>query len=80
LHADRGHDHDKYRRMVRATGVKPAVARRGAAHGSGPGIHRRVIEQTIALLHWLRRQRIRWQIRDDTHEAFLTLAAAIICW
>jgi len=29
-----------------------------------------VIEQSIALLHWFRRLRIRWEIRDDTHEAF----------
>jgi hypothetical protein len=33
-----------------------------------------------ALLHWFRRLRIRWEIRDDIHEAFMTLAAAIICW
>jgi hypothetical protein len=38
-----------------------------------------VIEQTIALLRWFRRLRIRWEIRDDMHEAFMTLAAAIIC-
>jgi hypothetical protein len=38
--------------MAWATGVRPAVARRGGAHGSGLGTHRRVIEQTIALLHW----------------------------
>ncbi|WP_181871391.1 hypothetical protein [Sphaerisporangium album] len=25
------------------------------------------------------RLRIRWEIRDDVHEAFMTLAAAIIC-
>jgi hypothetical protein len=37
-------------------------------------------EQTIALLHWFRRLRTRWEIRDDIHEAFLTLACAIICW
>jgi hypothetical protein len=36
--------------------------------------------QSIALLHWFRRLRIRWEIRDDIHEAFLSLACAIICW
>ncbi|MCG5467043.1 hypothetical protein MED01_006093 [Micromonospora sp. MED01] len=36
------------------------------------------MEQTIALLHWFRGLRIRWEIRDNTHETFLTLA--IICW
>jgi len=35
-----------------------------------------VIEQSIALLHWFRRLRIRWEIRDDIHEAFLSLACA----
>jgi hypothetical protein len=78
LYADRGYDHDKYRRMVRAKGVKPLIARRGTPHGSGLGAHRWVIGQTIALLHWFRRLRIRWEIRDDIHEAFMTLAA-IIC-
>jgi peptidoglycan biosynthesis protein MviN/MurJ (putative lipid II flippase) len=39
-----------------------------------------VVEQSIALLHWFRRLRIRWEIRDDIHEAFLSLACAIICW
>jgi transposase len=80
LYADRGYDHDKYRRLVWAKGVKPVIARRGTPHGSGLGTHRWVIEQTIALLHWFRRLRIRWEIRDDMHEAFMTLAAAIICW
>ena len=37
-------------------------------------------ERTIALLPWFRRLRTRWEIRDDIHEAFMTLAAAIICW
>ncbi|WP_435819741.1 hypothetical protein [Micromonospora taraxaci] len=33
-----------------------------------------VVEQAIALLRWFRRLRIRWEIRDDIHEAFLTPA------
>jgi transposase len=80
LLADRGYDHDKYRRLVRAKGIKPVIARRGTPHGSGLGTRRYVVERTIALLHWFRRLRVRWEIRDDIHEAFLTLAAAIICW
>ncbi|GAA3625385.1 hypothetical protein GCM10022419_133700 [Nonomuraea rosea] len=77
---------------VRRQGVRPrqvpaaGLGHRGQAghrppeHGSGLGVHRWVIEQTIALLHWFRRLRIRWEIRDDIHEAFMTLAAPIICW
>lgn len=39
-----------------------------------------MVEQSIALLHWFRRLRIRWEVRDDIHEAFMALASAIICW
>jgi hypothetical protein len=56
------------------------IARRSTPHGSGLGTYRWVVEQSIALLHWFRRPRIRWEIRDDIHEAFLSLACAIICW
>ncbi len=79
-YADRGYDHDKYRRQVRDKGITPVIARRGTQHGSGLGTYRWVVEQSIALLHWFRRLRIRWEIRDDIHEAFLSFACAIICW
>ena len=55
------------------------IARRGSGHGSGLGVYRWVVEQTFALLHWFRRLRIRWEIRDDIHGAFLTLGCALIC-
>ena len=80
LYADRAYDHDKYRRQVRDKGITPVIARRGTGHGPGLGVHRWVVEQTVALLHWFCRLRIRWEIRDDIHEAFLSLACAIICW
>ena len=71
LYADRGYDHDKYRKQVREAGIKPVIARRGEQHDSGLGVYRWVVEQGFALLHWFRRLRIRWEIRDDIHEAFL---------
>ncbi|WP_244308619.1 IS5 family transposase [Streptomyces monomycini] len=80
VYADRGYDHDCYRRQVWARGIKPLIARRGTAHGSGLGTKRWVVEQTIALLHWFSRLRIRWETRDDIHEAFLKLACSLICW
>ena len=80
IYADRGYDHDKHRKQVKAAGITPVIARRATEHGSGLGVHRWVVEQSIALLHWFRRLRIRWEIRDDIHEAFLSLACAIICW
>ncbi|MCH0567236.1 hypothetical protein I3F54_29405 [Streptomyces sp. MUM 2J] len=61
-------------------GIRPVVARRGTGHGSGLGVHRWVVEAAFALLRWFRRLRIRWEIRDDLHEAFLGLGCRIICW
>lgn len=80
LYADRGYDRDKYRKQVRDVGIVPVIARRGEEHGSGLGVYRWVVEQAFALLHWFRRLRVRWEIRDDIHEAFLRLACAIICF
>jgi transposase len=78
--ADRGYDHDKYRKQVRSLGVRPLIARRGTEHGSGLGKQRWVVEQAFALLHHFRRLRIRWEVRADIHEAFLSLGCALICW
>ncbi|MFI1995332.1 IS5 family transposase [Actinoplanes sp. NPDC020271] len=80
VYADRGYDHDKYRALVRELGITPVIARRGTEHGSGLGKLRWVVEQSFALLHWFRRLRIRWEIRDDIHEALLKIGCALICW
>jgi len=80
LYADRGYDHEAYRDRVRRFEITPHIARRDTEHGSGLGVYRWVVEGALALLHWFRRLRIRWEIRDDIHEAFLTLGCAIICW
>lgn len=77
--ADRGYDHDKYRRLVRALGIRPLIARRNTEHGSGLGAQRWVIERAFALLHHFRRLRTRREVRDDIHEAFLSLGCALIC-
>ncbi len=54
------------------------IARRGEPHGTGLGIFRYAVERTIAWLHGFRRLRIRWERRDDIHEAFLGLAVCLI--
>ncbi|ONI83973.1 IS5 family transposase [Saccharothrix sp. ALI-22-I] len=80
VYADRAYDHDKYRRRLRARGIGTRIARRGQPHGSGLGTVRWVVERTIAWYHGMRRLRIRWERRDDIHEAFLGLATCIICY
>ena len=77
--ADRGYDHDSYRRELWHRDVKPIIARRGTEHGSGIGRWRWVVERNFAWLHNYRRLRIRWERDPAVHMAFLTLACALIC-
>ena len=81
LVADRGYDaEDACRRRLRERGITPVIARRGTGNGSGLGVWRYVVEQTIALLHQFRRLRTRFDKRDDVHESFMGLALCVICW
>jgi transposase len=77
--ADRGYDHDKYRRELWARGVKPVIARRGVEHGSHLGRQRWVVERTFAWLHNLRRLRTRYERDDRLHMAFMLLGCAVVC-
>ena len=79
LLADRGYDHDKYRRELWNRGVKPVIARRGAEHGSGLGRERWVVERSFAWLHNLRRLRTRYERDDGLHLAFMLLGCAVVC-
>ena len=80
LIADRGYDHDKYRRLVWQRGVKPIIARRNTDHGTGPGRQRWVVERTFAWLHQFRRLLVRYERRAEIHESFLALTCCLICW
>ncbi|MEU5015561.1 IS5 family transposase [Streptomyces sp. NPDC021749] len=79
LYADRGYDFDKYRRLLRKRGIKPLIARRGVAHGSGLGKVRWVVERAFAWLHQFKRLRIRYERRADLHQGLLELACSLIC-
>jgi transposase len=80
LVADRGYDHDKYRRLVRKRGITPVIARRQSEHGSGLGAVRWVVERTFAWLHNLKRLLVRYDRRADMHEAFLALGCCLVCF
>ena len=79
IYADRGYGHEVYRDRVRRFQITPVIARFGTEHGSGFGAHRWVVEATFALLHSFRRLRIRWERRDDIHQAFMALGRTILC-
>jgi transposase len=80
LIADRGYDHDKYRRLVWQRGVKPVIAHRQTGHGSGLGRYRWVVERTFAWLHNFKRLLVRYERRADMHHALLALGCCLVCF
>jgi transposase len=79
VQGDRGYDSEPHRRQLRRRGIIPVLARRRTPHGSGLGVHRWVVERTLAWLHQFRKLRLRTEKRPEIHEAFLSFAMALIC-
>lgn len=94
LHADKGYDCRRCREYLRRKGIKARIARKAkwgqakavkaqmAAKGIKErlGRYRWVVERTLAWLNRFRRLAIRYERRDDIHQAFLDLGCALICW
>ena len=80
VYGDRGYDSQPHRRELRKRGIQPHLAKRGVSHGSGLGVHRWVVERTLAWLHQNRRLRVRYERRPELHEAFVDIACSLICW
>lgn len=76
---DRAYDSKGHRQALRRQGIQPQLAKRGAPHGSGLGVHRWVVERTLGWLRQFRRLRVRYERRADIHEAFLSLGCSLIC-
>lgn len=73
--------HDERRRMqLSGRAIATEIARRNTPHGSGLGVFRWHVEQTLSLMHQFKRLRVRDDRDDEVHEAFMTLACGIICW
>ena len=77
---DRGYDSDPHRMALSGRGIRTAIARRNTPHGSGLGAVRWVVERTLSWLHQARRLRVRYERRDDLHEALVKLRCGMICW
>jgi transposase len=67
-------------RELRTRGIGAAISRPKQPHGSGLGTHRWVVERTISWLHQHRRLRVRYEHRDDIHDALLQIAGCLICF
>jgi len=79
LVADKAFDCAALRSLLRWLGIKPCIAKRGEDE-PGLGKTRWFIERTLSWLHQFRRLRIRWDRKPEIHQAFLSLAAGIICY
>ena len=80
LLGDRAYHSKKHRRALRARGIQARIAKPTSAHGSGLGRERWVVERTLSWLHQYRRLRVRYERRDDIHEAFLQIGCSLICF
>lgn len=79
LVADKAFDCEPLRELLRWLGINPYIPKRGDdEHGLGKV--RWFIERTISWLHQFRRLRIRWDRTPAVHQAFLSLAATVICY
>ena len=79
LYGDRAYHSRESRGELRRRHIQAKIARQRSSHGSGLGTKRWVVERTIAWLHQYRRLRIRYERRDDIHEAFLSIGCSLIC-
>jgi transposase len=80
LYGDRAYDSRAHRDSLWALGIRPFLARKGEAHGSGLGAIRWVVERTLSWLHQNRRLRVRYERRADIHDGFFKLACDMICF
>ena len=81
VYADRGYDaEEKIRKPLRRRGIVPRIAKRNTGHGSGLGTVRWVVEAAFSWLFKQRRLRVRYEKRDDIHQAFLIIGCILICW
>jgi transposase len=80
LHADKAYDSAHNRAVLRRRHILPRIARRLIDSSQRLGRYRWVAERTFAWVHRNRRLLVRYDRDDALHQAFLSLAAALICW
>jgi transposase len=80
VHADKGYSSRANRRALRNRGIQARIARPRIESATHLGRHRWVVERSLAWLHRFRRLLTRYERNAEIHQAFLNLAAILICW
>ena len=73
LHADKGYDSPRCREALRKRGITPRIARRGIESSEKLGRYGWVVERTLSWVNRNRRLKVRYERRDDIHQASLDL-------
>ncbi len=71
---------DAHRRVLGLVSADQGADRLERDVGGEREVYRWVVERTLAWYHGMKRLRIRWERRDDIHEAFLGLATCVITY
>ena len=79
LHADKADDIPRCRQSLRRRHITVRIARKGIEPRDRLGRHRWVVERTLAWLGPFRRLTIRYERRQDIHDAFTALGCALVC-
>jgi transposase len=80
VHADKAYDIPRCRQALSQRHIRIRIARKGRDSSARLGRHRWVVERTLAWLSQHRRLTLRYERRADSHDAFLTLGCALICF
>lgn len=77
--ADKAYDMPRCRRFLHRLHITVRIARKGIESKQKLGRHRWVVERTMAWLAQFRRLMVRYERRQDIHEAFTSLGCSLIC-
>jgi len=78
VHADKGYDARHCRQYLHRRGIRVRIARKGIEDKTRLSRWRWVVERTFAWLNHHRRLAIRYERREELHQAFRDLACALI--
>jgi transposase len=67
-------------KAFRNRSITARIARRGIDSSERLGRYRWAAERTLSWLNRYRRLKVRYERREDIHQAFLDLGCALICW
>ncbi|GAB2836425.1 hypothetical protein GCM10022221_39440 [Actinocorallia aurea] len=80
VRADKAYEAAELRTWLRRRGIVPRIARKGIETNQRLGRHRWKVERTFAWILGYRRLAVRHERHGHLFTAFLTLAAALICY